>query len=106
MNGEAASSRDLVEVRRIILEGLSGYAVRVYLFGSRARGEGSRASDIDVAVLPLTPLPPWVLSVLRENLEESGVPYQVDLVDLSLADPAFRERILKEGVLWSGQESG
>ena len=97
--------RDLAEVRRIVLEGLRGQRARVYLFGSRVRGLSGRASDIDVAVLPLEPLSPGTLSAIREALEKSRVPYCVDLVDLSDADPAFRERVLAEGVLWNGSES-
>jgi predicted nucleotidyltransferase len=81
--------RDLTEVRRIVLEGLEGHATRVYLFGSHARGTAHRTSDIDVAILPLEPIPPWILSVLRGELEESHVPYRVDLVDLSMADPGL-----------------
>jgi hypothetical protein len=97
---------DLDEVRRIVLEGLAGYAARVYLFGSHARGTETRTSDIDVAILPLEPLPPWVLSVLRGELEESQILSRVDLVDLSMTDPAFRERVLQEGVVWSEPENG
>ena len=104
-NHVATTSRDLTEVRRIVLEGLAGYAVRVYLFGAHARGTAHRTSDIDVAILPLKPIPPWVLSVLRGNLEECHVPYRVDLVDLSMADLAFRERVMREGIVWSAPES-
>jgi uncharacterized protein len=89
-----------------VLEGLAGHAARVYLFGSHAQGTAHRTSDIDVAILPLEPIPPWVLSVLRGDLEESHVPYRVDLVDLSMADPAFRERVIQEGIVWSAPESG
>jgi len=90
----------LTQIRRIVLEGLRGQKARVYLFGSRARGKATGTSDVDVAVLPLEPLPPGTLSAVREALEESTVPYTVDLVDLSRADPAFRKRVVKEGVLW------
>jgi hypothetical protein len=100
------ASRDLTEVKRIVLKGLAGYAVRVYLFGSHARGTAHRASDIDVAILPLEPIPPWLLSVLRGALEESHVPYRVDLVDLSMTDPAFRARVIHEGIVWNEPESG
>ncbi len=98
--------QDLAEAGRIIREGLNGCRARVYLFGSRARGEGGRSSDIDVAVLPLSPLPGWILSALREDLEESRVPYRVDLVDLSMADPSFRELVLREGRLWIDSGNG
>ncbi len=96
-----AASFDLDEVRRIVTERLRGYPVRVYLFGSWARGGATRTSDIDVAVLPSEPLPDGLLSEIREALEESLVIYPVDLVDLSEASPRLRERVLAEGILWS-----
>jgi len=96
---------DLAGIRRIVLEGLAGRKVRVYLFGSWARGVATRTSDVDVAVLPLEPLPAGLLSAVREALEESAVPYTVDLVDLSQTDPAFRARVLEEGVLWADLSS-
>jgi len=97
----ASEVQDLDEVRRIVLEGLHGHPVRVYLFGSRARGERGKHSDIDVAVLPLSPLPVGTLSAIRVALEESRIPFMVDLVDLSTTDAPFRERVLREGVQWS-----
>jgi len=54
--------RDLDEVRRIVLEALGGHPTRVYLFGSWARGSGSRISDIDGAVDAARPLPRGLLA--------------------------------------------
>ena len=91
----------LAEVKRIVLEGLKKHQARVFLFGSRARGDAARWSDIDVAVLPLEPLPAGLLSSIREQLEESTIPYTVDLVDLSEADRSLREFVQREGLLWT-----
>jgi uncharacterized protein len=92
----------LDEVRRIADDVLSSSGARVILFGSAVSGRFGPLSDIDVAVDPVDPLPPGLLSRFRERLEESHVPYRVDVVDLSATDPAFRERVLAEGVRWSG----
>ena len=54
-----------------------------------------------MAVLPLEPLPPGTLSQIREALEESGVPFTVDLVDLGQTDDSFRAVVLREGTLWN-----
>lgn len=91
----------LAEVRRIVLEGLRGHAVRVYLFGSQAHGSPVRTSDIDVGVLPLNGLPTGLLSTIRDRLQDSTVPYEVDLVDLSRAGADFRRRVEQEGLLWT-----
>jgi hypothetical protein len=91
----------LEAIKRIVLEGLEGHKARLYLFGSWATGNRRRGSDVDVAILPLEPLPTGLLSEIRENLEESSIPYFVDLVDLSQVEPAFRERVEREGIAWN-----
>jgi len=91
----------LSEVQRLVTQTLQGTGAEAILFGSWATGRAVRNSDIDVAILPRSPLPQGLLGDLREKLEESRVPYRVDLVDLSTVDPLFRERVLKEGIPWS-----
>ena len=91
----------LDRIRDIVLDALSGYAVTVYLFGSRARGSARRASDVDIAVEAREPLPPRVLARLRERLEESTVPYRVEIVDFASAGDDLRMRIKQEGVVWN-----
>lgn len=93
-------TEDLEIVKEIILTELNEFKVKVYLFGSFATGKAGRTSDIDVAVLPLEQLPLGLLSEIREMLEESNALYPVDLVDLSETDASFKERVLKEGILW------
>ena len=104
MSVNAPHPRNLAEdaietVRRILLDGLRGTGARVFLFGSRAGGTVHPASDLDVAVLPRAPLP-GLLALLREALDESTVPFNVDLIDLSEADSTFRAQVLAEGISW------
>lgn len=94
-------NRDLEETRRLVLDGLRGTGAQVYLFGSWAKGYATRSSDIDVAVMCERPVAPWVLSEIRERLEESCVLYPVDLVDLSNAARPFRDKVQAEGILWN-----
>jgi predicted nucleotidyltransferase len=97
-----ALTRDFETTRKIILKHLKGYRAKVYLFGSQATGQAYRHSDIDVAILPLQPLPELTFFNIRESLEESDVIRNVDVVDLSEADEKLRKRIEKEGILWKG----
>ena len=99
--GRAIAVEALEEVRRIVTERLKGFEATVVLFGSRASGTARVASDIDVAILPRRPLPAGALGRIREALEESHVPYRVDVVDLSTVDSAFRDRVLETGVIWA-----
>ena len=95
------SSRYLQAVRRILLKRLQRYDVKVYLFGSITRDELRRTSDIDVAVLPAGSLPDGVLSEIREELENSRVPYRVELIDLAKASPGFASHVQRAGILWN-----
>lgn len=106
MNREVASSavhvRALARVRAIVLDMLDSEDVRVYLFGSCATGSPRATSDIDVAVEPLRGSSTPSLTALRERLEESDVPYDVDVVDLFTVSPEFAQRVRREGVVWKG----
>ncbi len=102
MDVPRAATRDpTAAVRRIVLGKLAGTPCRVYLFGSFARHTAQRFSDIDVAIDGPGPTSPILLAEIREALEESLVPYNVDLVDLHRAGTALRDVVRQEGILWT-----
>jgi predicted nucleotidyltransferase len=88
-------------VRSILMNRLAEYKTEIFLFGSVARGDFRRTSDIDIAVLPQKELPPGLLSELREELDESLIPYRVELIDLSKAPLRFSRRVRKTGIPWN-----
>jgi hypothetical protein len=47
------------------------------------------------------PLPIALLSHLQELLEESTIPYAVDLVDLATVEPEFRDKVRRKGIRWN-----
>ena len=90
------------EVRRIVLDGLKAYPARVMFFGSRAWGTEHRYSDVDVAIDSDEPIPAEAWLDLKERLEGSWVPYDVDLVNLRQAPETLRERVSSRGIIWRG----
>ncbi|TSE28210.1 Nucleotidyltransferase domain protein [Tepidimonas thermarum] len=94
--------RDREAIGRILAPVVRRYGADVWLFGSRARGDARRASDIDVALRAPTPVPPDVLAGVREALEESHIPFRVDLVDYRSAAEGLQRAIDAEGVAWIG----
>ena len=92
--------RAIEELRRMVLDALGEHAAAVWLFGSCARGEVFQHSDIDIAILPRDALPSAFFAELAADIEESPIPYDVDLVDLRTADPALVEEVQREGVKW------
>jgi predicted nucleotidyltransferase len=88
------------ELRRMVLTALGEHDAAAWLFGSCARGEVRQHSDIDIAILPRGALPPAFFAELEAEIEESMIPYDVDLVDLRQADPALVDEVRREGVKW------
>ena len=97
-----ARTRALERVRKIVLDVIGDGDVRVYLFGSCATGSTRPSSDIDVAVEPLPGSAPVSFTTLRERLDDSNVPYDVDVIDLTTVSPEFAHRVRYEGLLWKG----
>jgi predicted nucleotidyltransferase len=96
----------LQRTKTLVLRALADHPVTVYLIGSFARDDARPSSDIDIAVDPRSALPPGTIARLREELEESTIPQSVEVVDLRDTDPEFRERVRREGVVWSDSGNG
>jgi predicted nucleotidyltransferase len=78
---------------------------KVWAFGSRATGRRVRRfSDLDIA-LGGEELPFDEMAMLREALDESRLPFKVDVVQIASLAPEFRARIEPELVLVQGRES-
>jgi len=76
-----------------------GENVTVILFGSRGRGDHLETSDMDVGILPGRGMNKSKITLFRERIENSNIPYKVDVVDLSLGAKEFTQKVLKEGVV-------
>ncbi len=92
--------RAIEKLRRIVLTALGERQAEVWLFGSCARGDVRHSSDIDIGILPRDELPDAFFAMLAADIEESTVPYYVDLVDLRRVDPAWVDVIRREGIKW------
>ncbi len=73
----------------------------IYLFGSRARKDNTPQSDIDIAIENKTKIDSSILSNIREEIEESTIPFTVDIVDLNDVSKELREQILKDKIQWT-----
>lgn len=72
--------------------------VRVYLFGSRARGEGAAGSDIDLALETDRGFSLVDAGLFAESVER-GCARPVDVVSERWLDPAVRDSMLRDRVL-------
>jgi uncharacterized protein len=88
----------LDEIKSVVLERLKDEPVKVFLFGSRARGNNNQRSDVDIGIVGS--VDKNVLSLLREKIEDLNVPYKIEIVDFSEVSLAFKEEALKEVIVW------
>lgn len=86
-----AAADHLAAIRRILNEHLPSAKIKV--FGSRIAGKAKPYSDLDIALECDTAISPVTLSAIREELQESDVPFRVDIADWNRISPEFRQVI-------------
>ena len=67
--------------------------IKVFVFGSRAKGTNKRASDLDLAIDAGRKLTKKELSNLENAFDESDIPYKVDIVDMQNISDSFKKII-------------
>ncbi len=75
---------------------------KVYLFGSRARGDNSETSDIDIAIDAKNPLSMTQKGQIVSMIDALNIPQKIDVVDFNRIPNALKENIMKEGIVWKG----
>jgi len=94
------AARYVAQITTILSEALRSKKCTVYLFGSRATGSATGASDFDLAVESLENLSEE-LSLARDLLDGSNIPFTVDIVDLGTTSEQFARQVRETGIhLW------
>jgi predicted nucleotidyltransferase len=92
--------RALERLREMVVRTLAERDAAVYLFGSCARGNVRPRSDIDIGILPREELPGSFFVGLAEAIDDSTIPYDVELVDLREVSADFLDEVRRTGVVW------
>jgi nucleotidyltransferase substrate binding protein (TIGR01987 family) len=74
----------------------------IYIYGSRTQGKSVKYSDVDIAIdYHGESLPESIKLNILSLLENSLLPYNVDIIDINTVSPIFRAKIEKDFVkLW------
>ena len=91
----AIEKRDYQLLRQIFAK----YPYRFYAYGSRVKGTARKFSDLDLCYLE--DIPQEIVYQIKEELEESDLPFFVELVDWKRMSEEFREMIRRDLVLVS-----
>ena len=70
-------------LKNIVKDVFKDEDVVVILFGSRARGDCLETSDMDLGILPKGEVNRSKIALFQERIENSNIPYKVDVVNLS-----------------------
>ena len=85
----------LARIKEIIQKHLPAEEFRLFVFGSRAKGQFSQWSDIDVGIWGKKRIRGSALVNIEEELENSRIPYRVEIVDFNRVSEDFKEVALQ-----------
>jgi len=80
--------------KEVLLDILSKYPYRFYVYGSRVKGYSKRYSDIDICTLDN--ITSNEIYKIKEALEESNITIKVDLVSVAELSKEFFKAIEKD----------
>jgi len=90
----------LLELKDLVLNELKGEKVKVFVFGSRARGDNYIASDVDIGYIPKDNFDDKKITFLKEKIENSTIPYKVQVVNFNRVSEDFKKEALKDIEIW------
>ena len=88
------SSSELAIVKTILVKYVPDR--EVWAFGSRVTGKARPTSDLDIAVMGKTKLNRNALVLMKEEFEESTLPFTVDILDWNSISEDFQKHILAD----------
>lgn len=92
----------LQQLKQLVIDFLKDEDVSVILFGSMARKDNYLASDVDIGLIPYGKFNEKKLILLKEKIEESNIPYKVEIIDFSKVSEEFKKVALKDTIVWKG----
>jgi predicted nucleotidyltransferase len=91
--------------RQIVMDQLNPDKYLVFLFGSRVHGLHRRFADIDIGIQGKEPVPAAIIENMREAIDDSIVPYPVDIVDFYRVSPEFKKVAMQNIEIWNQPEN-
>ncbi|MBU4210907.1 nucleotidyltransferase domain-containing protein [Patescibacteria group bacterium] len=84
------------KIAEIVFKYFDKKKVKAFVFGSRAVGKKRKFSDVDVGLISKGKMSVMKKMAIEEELEESNIPYTVDVVDFYNVDEKFKKIALKK----------
>ena len=92
------TENELDYFQKELVSPLKDIDAKVWIFGSRARGDHQKFSDVDILVESHDEKINQLLSSIREKFEEGSFPYKIDLLLLEDLAKSYRDSVLKDRI--------
>ena len=87
-------------LKEVFNQYLANEKVKIFLFGSRARKSNYPFSDIDIGIIPYGKIDENKLTLIKEKIENSNIPYKVEIINFNNTSEDFRKEALKDIEIW------
>ncbi len=84
-------------IQETVLDPLKSNGATVWIFGSRARGDNKKYSDLDIMVESREDISA-IVGKIQETLENGNFPYKVDMVQNKDFAESYRESFERDKV--------
>ena len=101
MNIFTEDDKYLGRLKEIVLSQVDTDTVMVFIFGSRTSPVHRRHSDVDIGLLSDDPLPTILYHKIRNAIDASSIPFEVDIVDFTRVSPEFRKKAQEKMIIWN-----
>lgn len=76
-------------------------SAKIYLFGSRAKGNYHKTSDIDIAIDNKQKIDRKIISQIKNAIDSLNIPYTIDIVDLNNVSETLKKQLERDKILWN-----
>lgn len=91
--------------KKVVLDHIDLDKYAVFLFGSQTSKPISRKSDIDIGILGTEKMPLSKIIEIKTVIDDSIIPFKVDIVDFFSANQEFKQVALQSIVIWNQPKS-
>jgi len=88
-------------LKEIVLSIVDVDRVMVFLFGSRLKENHASRSDVDIGLFAEEKISVKLFHQIRNTIDASIIPWEVDIVDFTRADEAFKQEAMKDIKIWN-----
>lgn len=85
-------------LKSILNKYLPNLNYKYFIFGSRAMPKHRKFSDLDIGILGPSEIPGSIMVQIKQDLNDSDIPYLTEVVDFSTVSENFKKKALSNTI--------